>query len=83
MEVDTRVDDVEMIDFVRSWHLYGGGSDEEIFIAFGLKARTFFQRVLMLLTAGRTEELSPATVEAMRKVCRARLWLDRGGTRQI
>jgi hypothetical protein len=62
-----------MIDFIRSWHRFGGGSARDIFVEFGLPEHEFFRRTLELLQtrlfAGMTED----TAEYIRKVCRWRL----------
>ena len=63
-----------MIDFIRHWHRFGGGSTRDIFVEFGVPEHEFFSRTLELLQTrrlftGMTEE----TAEYIRKVCRWRL----------
>ena len=76
-ESDTRA----MIDYLRRWYQYGGGSDDDIFVTFGVSSRAFFSDLLALLDNWEGSALSARERTSMQKVCRARLWLtDPGAT---
>ena len=62
-----------MIEFIRRWHRFGGGSARDIFVEFGLAEHEFFRRTLELLQTGPFAEIDDETVEYIRKVCRWRL----------
>lgn len=49
-----RVSDTEILDFASTWVPFGGGTDEEIFINFGLGADEYFDRLIKILEKGRT-----------------------------
>lgn len=67
----------EMVEFVRLWHPYGGGNEEEIYVTFGISAQRMFELVLSAFDEGRHFEGIGSTEEAkMRRVCRARLWVS-------
>jgi hypothetical protein len=38
-----------MIEFIRRWHRFGGGSAQDIFAEFGLAEHEFFRRTLEIL----------------------------------
>ena len=61
-----------MIQFIRSWHRFGGGSARDIFVEFGLAEYEFFRRTLELLQTGRFTGMNE-DAEYIRKVCRWRL----------
>lgn len=67
-------DDLAMIDFLRRWHVYGGGRADDIMVGFGLAPSEYFRRVRMLLEAG-IHETDRTAIDAMLAVCRKRLWL--------
>lgn len=62
-----------MIEFIRRWHRFGGGSARDIFAEFGLAEHEFFSRTLELLQTGLFAETTDETVEYIRKVCRWRV----------
>ncbi|MDZ7914253.1 DUF3263 domain-containing protein [Rhodococcus sp. (in: high G+C Gram-positive bacteria)] len=65
--------DHEILTFGRTWRGYGGGSDEDIYVAFGVDARTYFQRLRRILDSPVAEELSPDERAAIADICRLRL----------
>ncbi|KQU47089.1 hypothetical protein ASG84_08135 [Rhodococcus sp. Leaf278] len=65
--------DHEILTFGRTWQGYGGGSDEDIYVAFGVDARTYFERLRRILDSPVAEELSPDERSAILEICRARL----------
>src|SRR5262245_38913360 len=62
-----------MIDFIRHWHRFGGGSARDIFVEFGLREHEFFSRTLELLHTRLLPGMTEETAEHIRKVCRWRL----------
>ena len=65
--------DHESLTYGRTWRGYGGGSDEDIYVAFGVDARTYFQRLRRILDSPVAEELSPDERAAIADICRLRL----------
>ncbi|MDJ0395284.1 DUF3263 domain-containing protein [Rhodococcus sp. G-MC3] len=65
--------DEAILAFGRSWYGYGGGSDEDIYVAFGLGARSYFERLRRLLDEPASAALDETTREKMRAVCARRL----------
>jgi len=45
-------DERNMLEFIRRWHRFGGGSARDIFVEFGLAEHEFFGRTLELLQTG-------------------------------
>jgi hypothetical protein len=62
-----------MIEFIRRWHRFGGGSARDIFAEFGLAEHEFFRRTLELLQSRPLAGINEETAEYIRKVCRWRL----------
>ncbi|TQR84316.1 hypothetical protein D8S82_22480 [Mycobacterium hodleri] len=64
-----------MLEFVRRWHRFGGGSAQDIFVEFGLNEQEFFSRVLHLVGAAAPAGPGVASTadNQIRKVCRWRL----------
>jgi hypothetical protein len=62
-----------MIDFIRRWHRFGGGSARDIFVEFGLREHEFFSQTLELLQTRLSMGMTEETAEYIRKVCRWRL----------
>jgi hypothetical protein len=65
-----------MVEFIRRWYRFGGGSAREIFEEFGLDEHEFFIRVLDLLQTAVSADalgLSAMAYNEIRKVCRSRL----------
>ncbi|OZD01831.1 hypothetical protein CH275_18735 [Rhodococcus sp. 06-235-1A] len=65
--------DHEILTFGRTWRGYGGGSDEDIYVAFGVDGRTYFQRLRRILDSPVAEDLSPDERAAILDICRTRL----------
>jgi len=66
-------DERNMLEFIRRWHRFGGGSARDIYVEFGLGEHEFFGRTLELLQTGLFAETTDETVEYIRKVCRWRV----------
>ena len=62
-----------MIEFIRRWHRFGGGSARDILVEFGLPEHEFFSRTLELLQTRLFTGMTEETAEYIRKVCRWRL----------
>lgn len=65
--------DQSMVEFGRSWSRYGGGSDEDIYVEFGLSARSYFERLRTLLDGPIGASLDEQTRAQMQTVCARRL----------
>lgn len=65
--------DHEILTFGRTWRMYGGGSDEDIYVAFGVNARTYFQRLRRILESPVAADLSLDERAAILDICRTRL----------
>ncbi|MFI8565670.1 DUF3263 domain-containing protein [Rhodococcus sp. NPDC078407] len=65
--------DHEILTFGRTWRGYGGGSVEDIYVAFGVDVRTYFQRLRRILDSPVAEGLSPDERSAILDICRTRL----------
>jgi hypothetical protein len=66
-------DERSMIDFIRHWHRFGGGTARDIFVEFGLPEHEFFSRTLELLQTRLFPGMTEDTAAYIRKVCRWRL----------
>jgi hypothetical protein len=66
-------DERAMIEFIRRWHRFGGGSARDIFAEFGLAEHEFFGRTLELLQTRPFAGINEETADYIRKVCRWRL----------
>jgi len=62
-----------IIDFIRRWHRFGGGSARDIFEEFGLSEHEFFSKTIELLGSTGASGVSEETAIRIRKVCRWRL----------
>ena len=62
-----------MIDFIRRWHRFGGGSARDIFEEFGLSEHEFFTKTVELLGSTGAWGVGEETAKRIRKVCRWRL----------
>jgi hypothetical protein len=62
-----------IIDFIRRWHRFGGGSARDIFEEFGLSEHEFFTKTVELLGSTVASGVSEETANRIRKVCRWRL----------
>ncbi|MFW0794512.1 hypothetical protein AAFP30_11915 [Gordonia sp. CPCC 205515] len=56
-----------MIDFALRWYRFGGGSDEDIFVRFGIDRLTYARRLLTALDDPRIT-LDPVRRNALRDV---------------
>lgn len=65
--------DHEILTFGRAWHGYGGGSDEDIYVAFGVDAQTYFQRLRRILDLPIAEDLACDERAAMLENCHRRI----------
>lgn len=63
----------EMLRFAVRWEPYGGGSAEEIFVAFGLDEAEYFTRVDLELRRAPNLTLDDVTKRRVLAVCRTRL----------
>lgn len=75
IDVSESAGDVAILDFLHRWYRYGGGSEDQIFAEFGLTAKAFFLRAADLLRDGEPDRYPRSADIAMRRACRARLWL--------
>ncbi|QTJ70159.1 2-phospho-L-lactate guanylyltransferase (plasmid) [Rhodococcus sp. ZPP] len=57
--------EVAMLRFAQHWTPFGGGSNDEIFIQFGITPRTYFERLIKLLSPDVTPKLSSIQRESM------------------
>jgi len=62
-----------IIDFIRHWHRFGGGSARHIFDEFGLSEHEFFTETVELLGSTGAWGVNDETAIRIRKVCRWRL----------
>src|SRR4029079_6408999 len=62
-----------IIDFIRRWHRFGGGSARDIFEEFVLSEHEFFSKTIELLGSTGASGVSEETAIRIRKVCRWRL----------
>ena len=61
-----------MLEFIRRWHRFGGGSTRDIYVSLVLLSTSFLV-TLELLQTGLFAEMTDETVEYIRKVCRWRV----------
>ena len=66
-------DERAIIEFIRRWHRFGGGSALDIFEEFGLSEHEFFTKAIELLGSVGASGVSEETAIRIRKVCRWRL----------
>lgn len=65
--------DHAIVAFGRSWYGYGGGSDEDIYVEFGIPASTYFARLRTLIDSPIARDLDVSTRDGIRNVCAERL----------
>jgi hypothetical protein len=65
--------EVAMLRFARQWTPFGGGSDEEIFVEFGITPRAYFERLIELLSPDVTPKLSAIRRESMLRLAYGRI----------
>lgn len=61
-----------MLRFAIHWLPFGGGSDTDIFIEFGIPASEFYRRLAVILKRQSTDGLSRADYRQLSKICTAR-----------
>ena len=64
--------DHEILTFGRTWHGYGGGSAEDIYVAFGVDPSTYFRRLERILESPVAHDLTVSERAAMLDICRHR-----------
>jgi hypothetical protein len=62
-----------ILDFIRRWHRFGGGSARDIFEEFGFREHEFFTKTIELLGSTGASGVNEDTAIRIRKVCRWRL----------
>lgn len=68
------VDQKRMLEFAIRWLPFGGGPRGEIFLEFGISERTYYDRLLTLVTHQSTVRTQgAAVVESLIELCTARL----------
>jgi hypothetical protein len=60
-----------MLSFALQWQHYGGGSNEDIFVNFGLSPRQYFMRLLRILRS--STELDIGAISELNALCISRL----------
>ena len=65
--------ETDIIDFARRWRHWGGGSESDIFVEFGLTSREYFQRLEALVNRGALANQPVEIRREIRDICRARL----------
>ncbi|RYF50314.1 MAG: DUF3263 domain-containing protein [Comamonadaceae bacterium] len=65
-----REDDI--IDFALTWRHWGGGSDSDIFVEFGISSREYFQRLETLLEHGALASQPDQIRWQLRTICHDR-----------
>lgn len=62
-----------MVAFALRWAPFGGGSSEDIWMAFGITEHTYFARLEIVLAGARLAGLDDLMWERLRRVCADRL----------
>lgn len=65
--------DQAILAFGQAWWRYGGGSDEDIYVEFGLSARSYFERLRVVLDGQAAASLDEQTRAQMQEICLRRL----------
>ncbi len=63
----------DIVAFAKVWAPYGGGSQADIFVTFGLTVEQYFTRLTILLGSSLAGELTPAQRRTILQVCMWRL----------
>ena len=63
----------EIVAFAKVWAPYGGGSDADIFVTFGLTPEQYFIRLATFLGSPPAGELTSTQRRTIRRVCDQRL----------
>ncbi|MBY4039223.1 DUF3263 domain-containing protein [Rhodococcus fascians] len=61
-----------MLDFASRWVHYGGGSQDDIFVEFGISSTTFFRRLSLLLDSD--DLMPPEKRRLLGDVCERRMY---------
>jgi hypothetical protein len=62
-----------MLEHAVRWRHWNGGSDEDIFVEFGISAPQYFQRVRRILTGSNRGTLDADVVAEVMEVCNRRV----------
>jgi hypothetical protein len=62
-----------MVAFAKVWAPYGGGSQADIFVTFGLTVEQYFTRLAMLLGSSAAAGMSLTQHRTILQVCAQRL----------
>lgn len=65
--------DRDMVAFAKVWAPYGGGSQADIFVTFGLTVEQYFTRLAMLLGSSAAAGMSLTQHRTILQVCAQRL----------
>ncbi|OZE26827.1 DUF3263 domain-containing protein [Rhodococcus sp. 05-2254-6] len=66
--------DRAILDFALKWLPWGGGSDEDIMVGFGLSAVQFYSRLQAFLDSGaRPQDLNETKVIELYRLCNSHL----------
>ncbi|MFT4398411.1 DUF3263 domain-containing protein [Gordonia lacunae] len=65
-----------MLAFAMHWAPYGGGDPEDIWITFGISARTYFLRLQALLNQALPAGVDDDTWRRLQQLCADRLTTD-------
>ena len=65
--------DAAMLEYAVRWRHWNGGSDEDIYVAFGINAPQYFQRVRRILTGPNRGTLDADVVAELMEVCNRRV----------
>ncbi|QHE70802.1 hypothetical protein GFS60_04393 [Rhodococcus sp. WAY2] len=60
-----------ILSFALQWQHYGGGSNEDIYVNFGLSPRQYFMRLLRILRG--PTELEIRVISELNELCASRL----------
>jgi hypothetical protein len=63
----------EILEFALVWRHWGGGSDSDIFVEFGIFPREYFCRLEALIERGALAGQPTGIVRQIREICRARI----------
>ena len=64
-----------MLSFALQWQQYGGGSNEEIYVNFGLSPMQYFMRLLRILRS--PTDLDMSVISELNAICTSRLDTER------
>ncbi len=67
-----------MVAFALRWAPFGGGSSEDVWLAFGISEHVYFARLQVVLRGGPPVGVDDVTWDRLRGVCTRRLAADAG-----